>query len=301
MVYKPNISMYRIFSFILFLFFTVNISGQKPIMLERYFKFLEQTKNKEEYVNRLKYYTDRLKEKKKKKELRQIAFIYDSKIELENSNDSFLWRKALLRYAFNCNKQLSDFESALRYYLKANELAGNKVFYDTLVWHVENEISNIYNRFGDLEQAQYFQNITEKSLRHFQENEKLSRFMVNKAQLQLDKQDTFGAIQSYKEGVFMANKIQFTQGIVANNIQLGILFIKLGRTKEAIECNEMVQRAIIGLKDHKQYFKYLSEAGDLKARIQTAQNKITEAIKLYEKAENDIHNHYKDHRRRESA
>ena len=293
--------MHRIFSFLSILFFALNISGQKPIMLERYFNYLKTNKDKTELIERIKNYTDYLKNKEKKKQLKQIAFVFEEKIKLENATDSFLWRNALLRYASNCNKQLSDFESALKFYLMAHDLAVNKIFYDTLAWHAENEISNIYNRFGDLEQTQYFQNITEKSLRHFQENESLSRFMVNKAQLQLDQQDTLGAIHSYQEGFFLAKKIHFSQGIVANNIQLGILYIKLGKIKEAIECNVIVQREITGLKDHKHYFKYLSEAGDLKARIQTAQNKFTEAIKLYEKSENDIQNHYKDHRRRESA
>ena len=270
-------------------------------MLERYFDYLKTNKDKRELIERIKNYTDYLKDKKKKKQLKQIAFVFEEKIKLENAADSFFWRNALLRYASNCNKQLSDFESALKFYLMAHDLATDKNFYDTLAWHTESEISNIYHRFGDLEQTQYFQNITEKSLRHFHEEENLSRFMVNKAQLQLDKQDTAGAIQSNKEGVLLANKTQFAQGIVANNIQLGILCIKMGKTKEAIECNEIVQRTMPGLKDHKHYLKYLSEAGELKARIQTAQNNFTEAIQLYEIAESDIQKHYNDQRRRESA
>ncbi len=288
--------------YLLFLIFIVAVlPGQKPVMLDRYFHYLKTNKDKTELIERIKIYTDFLKDQKKKKQLQQIAFLFEEEIKLENATDSFLWRKALMRYAHNCNKNLSDFESALKFYLKAHELAGNKNFCDTLAWDVENEISTIYNRFGDLEQTQYFQNITEKSLRHFHNNEILSRFMVNKAQLKLDQQDTSGAIKCYQDGLFLASKIQFTQGIVTNNIQLGILCIKMGRTQQAIECNEIVEREIIGLKDHKHFLKYLSEAGELKARIKKAQNKFTEAIKLYENAEGDIQKYYKDQRRRESA
>ena len=277
------------------------MQGQKPVMLERYFAYSRLHNSIEEYVEILNLYGDRLSKNDKKRQLKQLSTIYDIEPQISTKADSLWWRQALIRYAYLCNIELSDYELALKYHLKAHQYASNKTTYDNLTWFCENVISNIYNRFGDLEQTQYYQNIAEKNFRHFKNYKNLSRFMVNKAQLQQDQNDTIGAIISYKEGVLLANKIQYSLGVVTNNIQLGILLIKQGKISEARNCFEISVRGLSELKEDTHYFRYLSEAGELEARILTAQNKLTEAIKLYEKAEKDIQKYYKDHRRRESA
>ncbi len=105
--------MLKVIQILLFTFLTSFLIGQKPIMLQRYFQYLKNKKDKTELVDRLKNYIDYLINNKKKEEFKQLAFIYDAEISLSSQRDSMLWRKALTRYAYFCNKELSDFDLAL--------------------------------------------------------------------------------------------------------------------------------------------------------------------------------------------
>lgn len=288
--------MLKVIHFLLFIFITSFLIGQKPIMLDRYFQYLKSKNKIDELVARLKYYTDTLKVQKNRDALKQLAYIYDEEIVLDSSNDSLLWRKALMRYGSICNKELSDFESALKYYLKAHDLVNRKTGQDTLVWYVENEIANIYNRLGDMERTQYFQNITEKSLRHYKDHKNLSLLMVNKAQLQLDSGNKDLADQSYHEGIKIAQSISYHRGQVTNYINLGKLYIRDHRLKEAQKMID-ASKKIIALVD-KHPFKYAGELKELEAMVSVQEKRYTAAIQLYGMAEENILAEYNNNGKR---
>lgn len=288
--------MLKVIQILLFTFLTSFLIGQKPIMLQRYFQYLKNKKDKTELVDRLKNYIDYLINNKKKEEFKQLAFIYDAEISLSSQQDSMLWRKALTRYAYFCNKELSDFDLALNYYLKAHELVCNKEFYDTLVWKTENEIANIYNRLGDLERTQYFQKITENSLRHFKDHKNLSLLMVNKAQLQLDSGNKNLAYQSYHEGIKIAQSISYARGQLANFINLGKLYTLDHQIKEAQKMID-ASKQIISLVD-KHPFKYAGELKELEAMVRVQEKKYTAAIQLYGMAEENIRAEYNNNGKR---
>lgn len=265
-------------------------------MLDRYFQYLKSKNNIDELVARLKYYSDTLKVQKNRDALKQLAYIYDEEIVLDSSNDSLLWRKALMRYGSICNKELSDFESALKYYLKAHDLVNRKTGQDTLVWYVENEIANIYNRLGDMERTQYFQKITENSLRYFKDHKNLSLLMVNKAQLQLDSGNKNLAYQSYHEGIKIAQSISYARGQLANFINLGKLYTLDHQIKEAQKMVDASKQIISLVEKHP--FKYAGELKELEAMVRVQEKKYTAAIQLYGMAEENILAEYNNNGKR---
>jgi CHAT domain-containing protein len=120
-------------------------------------------------------------------------------------------------------KSIGYLES-LPVYLVAHEHVIDTSNLDNLAWFVENEIFNGYTRLGDYEKADYFANLTERSLKHFGEINYLSRLYANRGIKEKSIGNIDGAISYFQRGYRMADSIDYPLGLFGNAVNLADIY-----------------------------------------------------------------------------
>jgi hypothetical protein len=134
---------------------------------------------------------------------------------LDHAADStrLRFRKTCMIYAFQFKRQLGDYRTTLKYYLLAHEHVADPVCLDTLSWFIENEISNIYTRFGDYEKSEYYAVLVEQSLKCHRKYEYLSRLYSNMGINQKSRGRDLEAVNYFLRGLHLADSLRYDLGI----------------------------------------------------------------------------------------
>ena len=125
--------------------------------------------------------------------------------------------------AYHIEKTIGYRES-LPVFLVAHEHVADKSNLDTLAWFVENAIFNDYTRLGDYEKADYYANLTERSLKHFGEIKYLSRLYVNRGIKEKSIGNLDEAISYFQKGYRMADSIDYPLGLFGNAVNLADIY-----------------------------------------------------------------------------
>lgn len=131
-------------------------------------------------------------------------------------------------------KRMNDLRAALRWYQVAHALVDDKFCLDLWSWYVENDLANLYNRLGDLEEALYYHNLLVNSLSYFNKNEWLSRECINVSKLYISMEQPDRALEIAHKGLNAARSQSLGQGVLANAIQVAEVLLEKDSLRDVV-------------------------------------------------------------------
>ncbi|HRG32134.1 MAG TPA: CHAT domain-containing protein [Saprospiraceae bacterium] len=224
---------------------------------KRYSEYFSKIRKIEENFN---------KEGKILDQLNQITPFVIRKIDTNDPTIKCLIRKSLMYHASIYKRKLSDYQSALPFYLKAHELVEDKDCLDTLAWFVENEIFNIYTRQGNYEKGKYFGVLVENSLNHYQNWEKLSLFYSNEGERLYSSGHVAESKSIYLKGLNFARLHKVERGIRSSSQGLVEIFLRIGKLDSAKLFLSVSEKTMPKLVNEKKYLEYKSDFEEKKAQ-----------------------------------
>ena len=141
-----------------------------------------------------------------------------------SKNDRKYLRKSATYLANDISKLTSDRKIPLELYLISHENVSNKNTLDSISWFIENKICIIYIEKGNYEKADYFGSLLERSLRHYNQLEYLSRYYTNKGRSLASQLHLSEAQKLYVKGYLLADSIGYLNGVFSNAINLAELY-----------------------------------------------------------------------------
>lgn len=154
-------------------------------------------------------------------------------------------------------KRMNDLRTALRWYQVAHALVEDKFCLDAWSWYIENELANLYNRLGDLEESLYYHHLLVNSLRYFKKIEWLSRECTNVSKLYISIRQTDRALEFALQGLNAARDRSLGQGVLVNAIQVAEVLLAKDSLRDVVYWIDLAAqwkgRALAGKAAENQY------------------------------------------------
>ncbi len=204
----------------------------------------------------------------------------------------------LAQNIFNLTGNLDE---SLAVYLIAHEQVDNKQVLDSIAWYVENRIANLYTRKGDYDRADYFSQLLETSLIHFQLTELLTRFYTNLGRNLMSQFRPEEAIESFHKGYYLADSIQYTKGVFSNALNLVEVYVELPEYSLAYPFLIKASESLKHLESDKKYLEMRSELEFQNARYLIRELKYGESIERFKNSIQTLKEFHISSSRREFA
>src|SRR5688572_21495467 len=169
-------------------------------------------------------------------------------------------------------------------FLRAHNNLNNKALPDSLAWYIENQIAIIYTERDEFEKASYFSGLVERSLKHYQIHDKLSRWYTNQGRRLKSERKIESARQAFIRGYELADSISYVKGMFANALNLAELYneyTELGNSALYLQVSDSL---LVLLANEENYNESESRVFFEKANDKFNQGLIEESIELYKKS-----------------
>lgn len=206
-------------------------------------------------------------------------YFYD--IEDPEKEDRFELRKGLIRHAHTYFKRIGDYSKAKEFYLRAYKLLDDKINGDSWSWYAENELGNIFSRFGDFEQAFRYLKIAERQLLSMDKiDNRLSRLYTNLGRLHKIKGDRDKARGFFEKGIKYGEG--FDKSLAANYINLAEFYLEDENHQKAQNLLRYLDKLDQKEVDERKEFILELEAMILQqqGRLEEADLKFAESLKI---------------------
>lgn len=191
-------------------------------------------------------------------------------------------------------KKISDYQTALKYYLIAHSLVEDKFLLDTFAWFIENEILNIYTRKDNFEKGKYYGLLVENSLIHYEQWEKLSRHFTN---MGINYKATGNLKESklnYSKGLEIATKYQENRGIFSNSQGLIEIYLNSYQLDSVEKYLIISARILPQLKSENKYLEYKSDFEEKKSQYFQLYGNLNKSIEWIRKSIITLSEYYKE-------
>ncbi len=241
------------------------------------------------------------KKQKSYKDLYALEPIFAAGFDRAPDSIRMKFRSTCMTYAFQMERRLGDYRSALKYYLLAHQYVDDPVCLDTLSWFIENVISNIYTRFGDYEKSDYYAGLVEKSMKCHGYYTYLSRLYTNIGTTQKSRGRHMEAMDYFVRGLHIADSLQYDLGIFANCLNLADFFTELHQDSLAQVYLDRAAQSLARLQSDNRYFEKKSGWESTAGKIYGNQKNFSLSIQYYQASIETLKQRYLTQKHREFA
>ncbi len=264
-------------------FFYLNGQSQNEIFTDS-LSYYVKTKNFTQYYKLIKKLNDLAFDRKDAVEIEYLGTLLQKQFDSLSNDQRYQLRITSAYVGQSINKLTGNIDKAHQIYLIGHENVTDKIFLDSWTWFIENEIWIYYTMKGDYDKAEYFSILVDRSLKHFQKYELLSRFYTNLGRQKKSELLILEAIRLFETGLSLADSINYPVGIFANAINLAELYNEHPSKGSAGPFLEMAEVQLPKLTKESRYIKRVSEFQIESANYFYVLARFHESIPLYLKA-----------------
>src|SRR5687768_1544742 len=262
--------------------------------------FLER-KNFVAYFKRIVYLSDEAVAKKKSAYLISVGELLRKDYGILNSEQHKELRYSAMIVGRSIWEETGLTTLAIEIYLVAHKNVKDKIYLDSLAWFIENPLANLYTRIGDYEQAAVYSALLEKSLKYFNQVEKLTKYYTNLGRKLKSELKTDEAIRIFTIGQKLADSIDSYNGIFSNSINLAEIYNDHPEKGSPEDFLIKAGQILPYLESNNRYLEFEASFEMETARYLSFQRKYNESIPHYKNAINKLSKYYSTTYRREFA